>query len=198
MLYDWKENRTMALSNGITEEDTGSDNTVMRLTSDCSVNYGNTFRNFSRIKFQKQRIEHCVFEDCDLIIMEDCIINDCIFENTNIVKAVSSTISNSRFRDITCTFSDSIIVIEQCDIINCTFEKLKLYNKSYLIDADIASWVEACTFTDIQSSRFDKALIHTSQKKHGFFSWGKKPCVVDKASCEGLDPKKVLSLPSHP
>jgi hypothetical protein len=186
MIFDWKNDKEVALANGIYKEKIYSVTRITMKATDGVVAY-HTFRNFEKLEFEDgTKIVDCVFEDCGDITFDECAIEGCTFKRVETVFLTRSSVNNCSFSELVCD-NDLILSVEDTTIAQCRFDDVELRNNSYLCDGVGTSWVEQCNFSHIRSSRDDKEIIHCEETVGKIFKRKKEFCIVDKDSCTGLN-----------
>lgn len=166
MIFDWKNNKTDALRNGISEREVQCLNyTHITMTDTDSRVEGHTFRSFPRLEFEKgTEIVGCVFEDCTDLAFDECRIEGCTFRQVWSVTFQDCKVENSRFEKL---YGDSgeIIELENSTLSHCAFEDVELRGESYLCGVYNKSMVGSCSFKKIRTDRDDGELFHCKKKK---------------------------------
>ena len=119
-----------------------------------------TFRNFDRLKFETgNRIEDCVFEDCDKIYFDGCRVENCVFKRVGMIYVIGSNISDSRFTGLRC--SDNVLLIDLVDseIRHCSFDGVCFEETPYLCSSAGDSWIESVIFFDDDGSHEEQKIV---------------------------------------
>lgn len=186
MIFDWKNNRQEALSNGMYEAKVFNLVDIVMKAVDGKVSH-HTFKNFDKLKFEEGTcIEDCVFEDCGDITFDENNVKGCTFKRISTIFSTRSSFEDSSFSELYCE-NDMIISLEDTEITDCSFDDVELQNDSYLCDGVGTSWLESCAFSRIRTSREDKEIIFCEETVGKIFKRKKQFCIVDEDSCTGLE-----------
>ena len=185
MIFDWKNNKEEALANGIHEEKIYSVTELKLKTQNGAVAH-HTFRNFDDLEFEEgASIEDCIFENCGRVTVGECEVKSCIFTDVEILSR-NSNFTDCTFNKIVC-HDDCVISMEDGEISGCSFENIKLFEDSYLIEGFGDAWVEKCEFKDIQTERDDHEIFHMEEEAGFIIKRKKEYSFVDEGSCKGLN-----------
>ena len=186
MVFDFRNNREVALANGIVEKSSyDGEKQIMRSENGAII--GQTFCNFPRLVFEDNVIVmDCVFEDCGIVEFDENKIHGCTFRRIKMISATDSTISNSTFCELKGN-EDYIITVDDSEINSSIFCDIELRDDSYLIDGNGASWVEKCKFENCTTTRRDRELFYCAELRGTFVKKLVHFKFVDEDSCEGLD-----------
>lgn len=123
---------------------------------------------------------------CGDILIDDATVEDCVFDNFEMISPTCTTMSNCIIANIVCD-KECVINMEDGELTNISFENIELRNGSYLIDGYGNPWVEKSVFANIRTSREDHKIFHMEETRGKIFKKKVEFSFVDEESCCGLD-----------
>ena len=132
------------------------------------------------------------FFGCGEITIDDATVEDCIFDDFEIMFPTSTTMDNCIIANIICE-NDCAISMEDSDFTNISFENIELRNGSYLIEGYGNPWVENSVFMNIRTSREDCEIFHMEETRGKIFKKKVEYSFVDEDSCSGLELIPIFS-----
>ena len=132
------------------------------------------------------KAEACQFFHCSEISINYAAVEDCIFNDFEILFLTGTCIHNCLFSEITCN-NDCAISMEDGEISESCFEHIKLLNDSYLIDGIGDAYVNESVFADIRTERDDREIFRMEEERGFIIKKTKEFSFVDEDTCRGLD-----------
>ena len=191
-LIDWKNERDIALQQGVREESNilfKEPKLYLDIPRDPLMDYD--IKNFPDLTIEDTRLLNCTFVDCGQITFENCKLNGCSFRRVEKLYLNDTGISETEFVDLKCE-EDCVISMEDGIISHSLFKDIELNKVAYLCDAVGDVWVEHCSFVNCRTDREDRELFHCEEIRGRIFKRKKEFDIVDNDTCTGLDTVRLI------
>ncbi len=167
MILDYKNNKELALANGIMPENSLGETHFVA----CDVISNATFRNFKNLCLDDTCFEDCIFENCSCVTTESCHMKMCTFKNVDSIDGVRTDFSNCTFKDC-CSDGPFLCIDSRGCVENCTFDTITALDDSqgYVIYSVYGKKKEVeiisgCKFINCQVENEDGELCYCSYFK---------------------------------
>lgn len=158
---------------------------------------GITFQDYPMLRIDDLILEDCTFENCQIIYFSDCKVNNCQFNGVETIHADRTPIDGCDFEHLRCD-NDCVLCLEDSEVSYCTFKDVELTNEAYLVNGVGDVWIESCSFENISTDRADRELFFCEETVGKIFKKKVQFCIADTASCSGLDKVKCTVTDKTP
>ena len=150
---------------------------------------GIAFADYPMLRIDDLILENCTFENCQIIYFSDCKVNNCQFNGAETIHADRTPIDGCDFEHLRCD-NDCVLCLEDSEVSYCNFKDVELTNGAYLVNGVGDVWIESCSFENISTDRADRELFFCEETVGKIFKKKVQFQIADTVSCSGLDKVK--------